>query len=259
MRLRPRVTSLRLKLFLGVLVVQALMLAALTVESVDVMNDRLEERAQLRLDEKKRLLAVELAGPLARRDITAIESVLSRVRSDDDITYLAVFDRAGEVVARTGWSAETPLPELGVGLHDEIARHSGRFDTAVGIEAGGEPLGRVHFGFSTAFMESARAQLIGQAIATGSVALAISALLIAALSIWLARNLRQLTRAAERIADGDFSVELPVRGDDEIDKLAASFNIMAQALQSRVRALAENEAKFHAIADYSYDVELWIG
>ena len=64
MRLETRVGSLRLKLFLGVLVVQALMLAALTVKSIDVMNDRLEERSQLRLDENKRSLAYELAGPL---------------------------------------------------------------------------------------------------------------------------------------------------------------------------------------------------
>src|SRR5687768_3574262 len=102
MRLETRAGSLRLKLFLGVLVVQALMLAALTVKSVDVMNDRLEERAQLRLDEKKRSLAFELAGPLERRDITAIQTVLNGVRSDEDIPYLVVFDRAGEVVARAG-------------------------------------------------------------------------------------------------------------------------------------------------------------
>ena len=34
---------------------------------------------------------------------------------------------------------------------------------------------------------------------------------------------------------------------------------MADALRDRMEALAQNEARFHAIADYSYDVELWIG
>jgi diguanylate cyclase (GGDEF)-like protein/PAS domain S-box-containing protein len=259
MKLWPRAASLRLKLFIGVIVVQALMLAALTAKSVDVLNQKLEERAELRLDEEKKLLVSALADPLRRRDTAAIEAVLARVRSDNGIPYLVLFDLADRVVARAGWSADAALPPLGTRLHDEAGRRTGRFDTAVDIEAGGEELGRLRFGFSTAFMDSARAELIREAIATGGVALAISALLLAAVSFWLTRNLQKLTKASERVAAGDLSVQLPVRSSDEIGKLTHSFNVMAHALHSRLEALAENEAKFHAIADYSYDVELWIG
>ncbi len=78
-------------------------------------------------------------------------------------------------------------------------------------------------------------------------------------SFWFTRKLRQLTSAAERVARGDFAVQLPVESDDEIGKLTASFNAMAGALNNRIQALAESEAKFHAIADHSYDCELWIG
>ena len=114
-------------------------------------------------------------------------------------------------------------------------------------------------GVSTTFMQSARSELIREAVVTGGIALAVSALLIALVSYWLTRNLRQLTDAAERVAAGDFAVRLAVGSKDEIGKLTASFNFMAGALQSRIEALAASEAKFHAIADYSYDVELWIG
>ena len=259
MKLWPRTASLGLKLFAGGLVVQVLMLVALTMQSVDVMNRQLEERAELRLNEEKKLLASALAEPLKRGDIAAIDAVFSRVRSDNDIPYLALFDRGNRMIARAGWRDDAPLPPLGTGLHDEIASRSGRFDTAVAIEAGGEELGRLQFGFSTAFMETARAELIREAVTTGGIALVVSALLLGAVSVWLTRNLRELTRAAERMTGGDMAVQLPVRNDDEIGKLTDSFNLMANALQSRMRAHAENEAKFHAIADYSYDVELWIG
>src|SRR5262249_10310171 len=36
------------------------------------------------------------------------------------------------------------------------------------------------------------------------------------------------------------------------------FNSMAEALHGRIKALADSEAKFTAIADYSYDCECWI-
>jgi diguanylate cyclase (GGDEF)-like protein/PAS domain S-box-containing protein len=68
-----------------------------------------------------------------------------------------------------------------------------------------------------------------------------------------------LTDASERLAAGDFTVRLPVGSADEIGKLTTGFNAMAGALRDRMDALAQNEAKFHAIANYSYDVELWIG
>ena len=53
-------------------------------------------------------------------------------------------------------------------------------------------------------------------------------------------------------------MRLAVRGSDEVAQLTYAFNTMAEALESRVRALADSEAKFTAIADYSYDCELWI-
>ena len=259
MRLLPQFSSLRVKLFLAAIVVQALMLAVITAQSIEVTNKTLEARAQLRLEEEKNLLVTSLAGLLKRRDIAALEAVLARVRSDNGITYLVLFDNEDRVVARAGWDAAAPLPQLGARLHDDPGTLRGRFDTAVGIEAGGETLGQLRFGFSTAFLQTARAELIRESVTTGGVALAVSALLIAMVSFWLTRNLQQLTTASERMAGGDFTVQLPVESDDEIGKLTHSFNVMAQALRSRMQALAESEAKFHAIADYSYDCELWIG
>lgn len=255
----PRVSSLRVKLFLAATVVQALMLAALTAKSVDVMNDKLEERAQLRLDEEKKLLNTSLAGPLGRRDTAALGMLLARVRSDDGITYLVLFDHNDQLMAVAGWEAGATLPPAGEHLHDDAGARRGRFETGVRIEQNGERLGMLRFGFSTKFMQTARADLMREAVATGGIALAVSVLLITMFSYWLTHNLNQLTGASERVAGGDFGVRLPVESDDEIGKLRHSFNLMADALRSRVEALAESEAKFHAIADYSYDCELWIG
>jgi diguanylate cyclase (GGDEF)-like protein/PAS domain S-box-containing protein len=92
------------------------------------------------------------------------------------------------------------------------------------------------------------------------VTLALTLVFTTMLYAWLTRGLRRLADASARLAGGDLSVRLPVQRDsdgDEIGKLSASFNAMATALSSRIEALAQGEAKFTAIADYSYDCELW--
>ncbi|MDH5535770.1 MAG: EAL domain-containing protein, partial [Betaproteobacteria bacterium] len=89
-------------------------------------------------------------------------------------------------------------------------------------------------------------------------ALILSFATLVAISFWLTRNLTRLTSASERLAAGDLNVRLPVESGDEVGRLTHAFNAMAHALQSRIKALGESEAKFSAIADYSYDCELWI-
>jgi diguanylate cyclase (GGDEF)-like protein/PAS domain S-box-containing protein len=255
----PQLSSLRVKLIIAAIAVQALMLAAIIAKGIDVMSAKLEDRAQLQLVEDKKLLVTSLAVPLKRRDIAAIDAILAQARSDDNIAYLVVFDVAGNVVARSGWDAAAPLPPLTTQLRDAASLDRGRFDSEVKVQLNDEVVGNVRFGLATAFLQTARADLLRQALATGGTAMAVSALLIAMVGIWLTRNLNQLTRASERVAEGDFTVRLPVESNDEIGRLTAGFNVMSEALRNRIEALAASEAKFHAIADHSYDVELWIG
>jgi diguanylate cyclase (GGDEF)-like protein/PAS domain S-box-containing protein len=93
-------------------------------------------------------------------------------------------------------------------------------------------------------------------IAVVAVIVAFAAML--ALSHGLIGKLARLTAASESLAAGDLAARLPVEGGDDVRKLSQSFNSMADALEARISALAESEAKFSAIADYSYDCECWI-
>lgn len=69
------------------------------------------------------------------------------------------------------------------------------------------------------------------------IAIAISAALAVVLAMRLARPLRHMALAAERIASGDYATRVPAGGPDELASLAGSFNQMAQSLadQERVR------------------------
>ena len=128
------ITSLRAKLFLAAIAVQVLMLVALTTQSLDFLNAKLEERAQLRLDEEKSLLVTSLADPVKRRDLAAIERVLSSVRSAEGIAYVILLDNSGKAIASSGWDAAMALPSPGAALHGDAGARRGRFDTEVVIQ-----------------------------------------------------------------------------------------------------------------------------
>jgi signal transduction histidine kinase len=81
--------------------------------------------------------------------------------------------------------------------------------------------------------------------------LAIAAALLAAagmsafLAVRLARPVRALADATRRIANGHYSARVPIQGPEEVAELAATFNEMAEALESserRRRALLSDVA-----------------
>jgi diguanylate cyclase (GGDEF)-like protein/PAS domain S-box-containing protein len=235
-----------------------MMLVLLIINGINIMDAKLNERTRINVEEEKQLLAAALLMPLASNQYGALGEILERVRHDDGISYLVVLDRDGKTVARAGWEQGRPLPAVETAPSTQLARQEKYIHAAMDIEAAGRKVGRVHFGISTAFLQTARDELIRENVAIGALALILSIVSMGALSFWLTRNLAQLTKASESLAAGDLTVRLPVEGRDEVGKLTHAFNAMAAALAGRLKALAESEAKFTAIADYSYDCECWI-
>jgi len=258
MTILPVTLSLRARLLLAGVLVNVMMLVLLIADGISVMDNKLNERARTHLEEQKQLLNAALSVPLAGRQYRALAQILERVRTDSGITYLVLFDHNDKLVASAGWDDDRPLPPVDASPTATFSARGETFHTALNIESAGIQVGRLHFGVSTAYMRTARAELIRENLAIGGFALLLSILSMVALSYWLTRNLAQLTKASENLAAGDLNVRLPVEGRDEVGKLTHAFNAMASTLQSRIKALAENEAKFSAIADYSYDCELWI-
>ena len=180
------------------------------------------------------------------------------MRRDSGIAYLLLYDRSWRVIASSGWFGQEELPKPDRAISDPATMKRGWYDAEVEIIADGKSLGWLRFGMSTAFMTEARAELIRDTLLIGIVALLISLASTTGIAFWLTRNLSRLTRASESFAAGNLSLRLPVEGGDEVGRLTLAFNTMANVLQGRIKALADSEAKFTAIADYSYDCELWI-
>ncbi|HSQ02989.1 MAG TPA: EAL domain-containing protein [Burkholderiales bacterium] len=240
--------TLRTRLLLATVLVQTVMLGVLLVNGISVLDARLAETSRLYLEQQKPVLNAALTAALAQRDHAAAQRILNGIASEQGISYLVLRDTAGTIVASSGSAGETQGGDGNPRLQAEMA-----------IEHLGQRYGSLQFGLSTAFMHSARAELIRENLAIGSILLVLSVALTFALSYWLTRNLRRLTAASAQLAAGRLDVRLPVTTGDEVGTLTQAFNAMAETLHERIEALAASEAKFSAIADYSYDCELWIG
>src|SRR6185436_11367593 len=73
-----------------------------------------------------------------------------------------------------------------------------------------------------------------------------------------ARRLGRLQQAAERIAAGDYATRVEDDDPDEVGSLARAFTRMSNVVRTRVAELEKSRQQFHAIADYTYDVECWL-
>jgi signal transduction histidine kinase len=71
----------------------------------------------------------------------------------------------------------------------------------------------------------------------------------------LTNPLRKLTAAAEQMGGGDLSIRAPVKGRDEIGRLAGQFNLMAGRLEANFAELAaERDALRRFVADASHEL-----
>ncbi|BCV25370.1 two-component system histidine kinase PnpS [Gelria sp. Kuro-4] len=67
----------------------------------------------------------------------------------------------------------------------------------------------------------------------------------------ISNPLEEVTRAARRLAQGDFSVRLRVRSQDEIGQLAAAFGYMSETLKARLEEINAAKSRLEAVLHYT--------
>ena len=177
---------------------------------------------------------------------------------------LQLADNEGKIVVDTGINTR-PTGRLG----------STEQERAIKLKVAGETVGYLLPEGNALISQIATQGLvtrINQAAITAAVFASFIALLVALyLSYRLLRPIRELTGAANQLASGNLDQRVPVRGDDELAKLASTFNHMATSLQQaeiRRRALtadiahelrtplAVQRAHLEALEDGIYDLTL---
>lgn len=104
--------------------------------------------------------------------------------------------------------------------------------------------------------EQATLRVVQQALATTGLAVLFG---MAVIAYWVSRAVitpvRSARQAAERLASGQLADRMPVRGTDDLARLAVSMNYMASELQHRIRQLEElSRLQQRFVADVSHEL-----
>jgi diguanylate cyclase (GGDEF)-like protein/PAS domain S-box-containing protein len=233
--------SLRYKLTLTALGVEAVMLSFLIVNGMQLTTQALQKQAEHRVEEIAKTLEAALLAPLMQLDDAGVRDIAEALRQDDGLVMIEVRDNNNRVVHQTGSSGD-----------------ASDFSRMQPIELAGQRYGEVALVLSGTFIEEARNRYLQQSLFIAAAALLLTGILLALSTSGVIRRFVALTRASKRMAQGDLDVKLTGEGEDEIGQLIDTFNRMAESVRFNVERARENEARFHAIADYTHDLEFWL-
>ncbi len=231
--------SVRGRLLLAAILVEATMLTLLVTNSLRLLSDHMTEQARSHAEQMAPVLNAALVAPMAQRDYATVQAILDESRVVQGIDYLAMLDTANKLVAVSGWKREQPLPPPDKAFRLFGNGDTPRYDVVTPVSLAGQKLGTLHFGLNLSRILAAHRQLLNQGALIALGELVLSAGLLALLGFWLTRHLSALTRASEAVAGGNLTPAPVAEGDDDVGRLGAAFNAMSRAVSERVRELTE--------------------
>lgn len=236
-----------------------LAVVALGVPLASTLSDRVDTEVRSEARGQADLVATSAAVGVAARDADALRrlaaeasrAVRGRVLITDARGALLA-DSAGEPAGRS-YRTRPEIAAALAGRPRQLERPSDTLDetllaTAVPIVEAGERVGAVRITQATSAVDRAvRRQWLGLGL-VGLLVIALGLGVGYVLAGQVARPVRRLDTAAQRVAEGDLTVRAKVEGSAEQQSLARSFNDMTE----RLGRMLESQREF--VADASHQL-----
>ena len=222
--------SFRLKVILGIALVETLILIGLVWTSLYFLRVSNEQSFTERFDAEAEELAVLVRDAVVSSDLAALEAVAESVMANRDSLYLRIRDNQRILVDR----GSSPSHMRGLEPDISVATVAdGVFDAQKVIYVDEFPVGHLELGMATTGFE----RLFGQA-RDRLIVIAVLALLLVIATSWLigvllTRDLRSLRDGLNRIEHGHTDAPLGAVTSSEFHDLAQAFNRMSRALAQR--------------------------
>lgn len=217
--------SLRLKTILGVAIIEAILLLLLVSMTLDYLRSTNYESLDKRASTTATLFATTTKDAVLSYDLASLESFVTEVMKNPDLVYARVLGPEGIVFAQAGDEgllAKTFKVDL-----EARAVNDGTFDTYAEITESGKVYGRVELGLDINRLTEVIKEAERRSATVAALEMGLVALFSFILGTFLTRQLKVLQKAAKSISEGNYSIEVPVKGRDEISEVADAFNAMA--------------------------------
>jgi signal transduction histidine kinase/CheY-like chemotaxis protein/HPt (histidine-containing phosphotransfer) domain-containing protein len=247
MRLRPSRFPIRLKVLCGAVAVLALVSLFNFVYYPTRERERTLTALENRTTNTAELVALGVGIALEANDLSAIRAALAWAKRDPSLAYIVVVDTAGEVFA--SYPKKVDLDVARATALTGLREVNGLLETAVRINHRGRRQGTLVLGMSLDEVEAqiARDRLTAMAFSLGILLLGV------ALSWVFARRITEpitgLRNAAERVAAGDYDVEVSVKTTDEMGALGTAFTLMVRKIRDALAQLAVQAGELAAARD----------
>lgn len=228
--------SFRLKIILGVALIEAALLAVLVWSGIRHQVAANEAELAKRAEAIATLFATASKDSVLSTDLATLDVLVREAMRNPEMIYMRVRDGEGNILAAGG--APT-LPADSAGL-------LGRDATIV---AAGALYGRIDVGLSTRSIRAAMAGTLRQAAGIALVGIVLVTVLSYLLGSYLAGRLEGLAEGTRRLAGGEFGHTVTVAGNDEIARTARSFNDMSRRIQELYGKVRDSDARNRAIME----------
>jgi len=204
---------------------------------------------------KGRNMAVNLAARseyfmLTEEFVSLLQLVKDLKDSDEDIAYAYVSDRKGRVLAHT-FAGGFPTDLVGVNSPEpwdswkqellDTTEEGLVHDIAVPILQG--KVGSVHVGISERRIHRTISQFTIAIVSIAGSVLLVAIGLAAVVSWVVTQPVRNLTKAAQKIRDGELGQQVAATTKDEIGDLVESFNKMSEELLKQHKVLDDRNLR----------------
>lgn len=243
---------LQIKFFLGTVLVVGAVLLVLMLSVMQVFNPLLSDHIRQDMQDRTHILAMALMEGPAAHSQDNLQQLLQNVSKMHGYCYLTVQNAEGKLLATVGNPASGGPAISDLTLDSD---RNGCFDGAIPLIHDGRPFGMLRYGMDLSFVEVLKTNLRNKLFMASLLWFVLGATMYFLLVRRLVKPLQAITRASDSMTHGNLNATLPTElPQDELGKLATSFNNMAAALRDRIEsqqhyahALYAEQAQLHAL------------
>ena len=227
--------GLQAQLCLIGIVLQLLLLAAVSVSTLRLVDGNLEAELDAQGRQLGPVLNAALAVPMAQRDYASVQAILREITLSRDLIGVAVTDASGRMIATDGVVRAAPATaQNGVPDNRDKGNASTDKSFATTLVLGAHVLGAVRYDLSRKGLLATQQRILVHIALAALLSVAVFSLLLWVFVRPIIRPLTQLVTASRDIRAGNYAIVLPQRREGEIGKLVDAFEKMSAEIERKV-------------------------